>query len=195
MVGIFIFVILSSIQSIVCTDIQLQQLEKMVNNLYDTMSIVLKENVKYRKLVKDLEEKVLAQERSIRQLQEKCQLVNDSLLTESEDPSFEKNQAIVEENDINVTSIMNENLPKVNIRLGLDVGHGSHSNVAFVCTWIMICRLQALIILWYLMCHQRTQTTTTTNSLVSSPLHIRVHMSSHGHPTVLRGDSHTFRLL
>lgn len=124
MVGIFIFVILSSMQSIVCTDIQLQQLEKMVNNLYDTMSIVLKENVKYRKLVKDLEEKVLAQEGSIRLLQEKCQLVNDSLLTESEDPSFEKNQAIVEENDINVTSIMNENLPKVNIRLGLDVGHG-----------------------------------------------------------------------
>lgn len=124
MVGIFIFVILSSIQSIVCTDIQLQQLEKMVNNLYDTMSIVLKENVKYRKLVKNLEEKVLAQEGSIRQLQEKCQLVNDSLLTELEDPSFEKNQAIVEENDINVTSIMNENLPKVNIRLGLDVGHG-----------------------------------------------------------------------
>lgn len=26
---------------------------------------------------------------------------------------------------------MNENLPKVNIRLGLDAGHGSHSNVAF----------------------------------------------------------------
>lgn len=123
MVGICIFVILSSIQSIVCTDIQLQQLEKMVNNLYDTMSIVLKENVKYRKLVKDLEEKVLAQEGSIRQLQEKCQLVNDLLLTESEDPSFEKNQTIVEENDINVTSIMNENLPKVNIRLGLDVRH------------------------------------------------------------------------
>lgn len=31
--------------------------------------------------------------------------------------------------------------------------------------------------------------------LVSSPLHIRVHMSSHGHPIVFREDSHTFRLL
>lgn len=127
MIGIFIFVILSSIQSAVCTDIQLQQLEKMVNNLNDTMLIVLKENVKYKKLVKNLEEKVLAQEESIRQLQEKCQLVNDSLLRDTEDPNFEKNHAIVEENDImveeidiNVTSIMNE----INTRLGLDAGHG-----------------------------------------------------------------------
>lgn len=84
------FVILSSIQSVVCTDIQLQQLEKMVNNLHDTMLIVLKENVKYKKLVKNLEEKVLAQEESIRQLQEKCQLVNDSLLRETEDPSLKR---------------------------------------------------------------------------------------------------------
>lgn len=30
----------------------------MVNNLYDIMLIVFKENVKYRKFVKDLEEKV-----------------------------------------------------------------------------------------------------------------------------------------
>lgn len=56
----------------------------------------------------------------------------------------------------------------------------------FFRTWIMIYRLQALIILWYLMCPQRTQATTTTNSLVSSLFHTRVHMSSHGHPTVLR---------
>lgn len=124
MIGISIFVTLSSIQSVVCTDIQLQQLEKMVNNLHDTMLIVLKENVKYKKLVKNLEGKVLAQEESIRQLQEKCQLVNDSLLRGTEDPNFEKNHAIVEENDINVTSIMNENLHKVNTRLGLDAGHG-----------------------------------------------------------------------
>lgn len=96
----------------------------MVNNLHDTMLIVLKENVKYKKLVKNLEEKVLAQEESIRQLQEKCQLVNDSLLRDTEDPNFEKNQAIVEENDINVTSIMNENLHKANTRLCLDAGHG-----------------------------------------------------------------------
>lgn len=124
MIGIFIFVILSSIQSAVCTDIQLQQLENMVNNLNDTMLIVLKENVQYKKLVKNLEEKVLAQEESIRQLQEKCQLVNDSLLRDTEDPNFEKNHAIVEENDINVTSIMNENLHQINTRLGLDAGHG-----------------------------------------------------------------------
>lgn len=124
MVGIIIFVILSSIQSVDCTDIQLQQLEKMVNNLHDTMLIVLKENVKFSKLVKDLEEKVLAQEGSIRQLQEKCQLVNDSLLRDTDDPNIEKNQVIIEEMDINVTSTMNENLHKVNTRLGLDAGHG-----------------------------------------------------------------------
>lgn len=124
MVGIIIFVILSSIQSVDCTDIQLQQLEKMVNNLHDTMLIVLKENVKFSKLVKDLEEKVLAQEGSIKQLQEKCQLVNDSLLRDTEDPNIEKNQVIIEEMDINVTSTMNENLHKVNTRLGLDAGHG-----------------------------------------------------------------------
>lgn len=124
MVGIIIFVILSSIQSVDCTDIQLQQLEKMVNNLHDTMLIVLKENVKFSKLVKDLEEKVLAQEGSIKQLQEKCQLVNDSLLRDTEDPNIEKNQVIIEEMDINVTSTMNENLHKVNSRLGLDAGHG-----------------------------------------------------------------------
>lgn len=125
MVGIIIFVILSSIQSVDCTDIQLQQLEKMVNNLHDTMLIVLKENVKFSKLVKDLEEKVLAQEGSIKQLQEKCQLVNDSLLRDTEDPNIEKNQVIIEEMDINVTSTMNENLHKVNSRLGLDAGHGN----------------------------------------------------------------------
>lgn len=124
MVGIIIFVILSSIQSVDCTDIQLQQLEKMVNNLHDTMLIVLKENVKFSKLVKDLEEKVLAQEGSIKQLQEKCQLVNDSLLRDTDDPNIEKNQVIIEEMDINVTSTMNENLHKVNTRLGLDAGHG-----------------------------------------------------------------------
>lgn len=124
MVGIIIFVILSSIQSVDCTDIQLQQLEKMVNNLHDTMLIVLKENVKFSKLVKDLEEKVLAQEGSIRQLQENCQLGNDSLLRDTEDPNIEKNQVIIEEMDINVTSTMNENLHKVNSRLGLDAGHG-----------------------------------------------------------------------
>lgn len=124
MVGIIIFVILSSIQSVDCTDIQLQQLEKMVNNLHDTMLIVLKENVKFSKLVKDLEEKVLAQEGSIKQLQEKCQLVNDSLLRDTDDPNIEKNQVIIEEMDINVTSTMNENLHKVNSRLGLDDGHG-----------------------------------------------------------------------
>lgn len=124
MVGIIIFVILSSIQSVDCTDIQLQQLEKMVNNLHDTMLIVLKENVKFSKLVKDLEEKVLAQEGSIKQLQEKCQLVNDSLLRDTDDPNIEKNQVIIEEMDINVTSTMNENLHKVNTRLGLDDGHG-----------------------------------------------------------------------
>lgn len=124
MVGIIIFVILSSIQSVDCTDIQLQQLEKMVNNLHDTMLIVLKENVKFSKLVKDLEEKVLAQEGSIKQLQEKCQLVNDSLLRDTDDPNIEKNQVIIEEMDINVTSTMNENLHKVNSRLGLDAGHG-----------------------------------------------------------------------
>lgn len=125
MVGIIIFVILSSIQSVDCTDIQLQQLEKMVNNLHDTMLIVLKENVKFSKLVKDLEEKVLAQEGSIKQLQEKCQLVNDSLLRDTDDPNIEKNQVIIEEMDINVTSTMNENLHKVNTRLGLDAGHGN----------------------------------------------------------------------
>lgn len=125
MVGIIIFVILSSIQSVDCTDIQLQQLEKMVNNLHDTMLIVLKENVKFSKLVKDLEEKVLAQEGSIKQLQEKCQLVNDSLLRDTDDPNIEKNQVIIEEMDINVTSTMNENLHKVNSRLGLDAGHGN----------------------------------------------------------------------
>lgn len=125
MVGIIIFVILSSIQSVDCTDIQLQQLEKMVNNLHDTMLIVLKENVKFSKLVKDLEEKVLAQEGSIKQLQEKCQLVNDSLLRDTEDPNIEKNQVIIEEMDINVTSTMNDNLHKVNTRLGLDAGHGN----------------------------------------------------------------------
>lgn len=105
MTRIFIFVILLSLQSVDCTDIQLhvQQLEKMVNNLHDTMLIVLKENVKYSKHVKDLKEKVLAQEGSIRQLQEKCQLVNDSLPKDTEDPNFEKNQAIIEEMDINVT--------------------------------------------------------------------------------------------
>lgn len=124
MVGIIIFVILSSIQSVDCTDIQLQQLEKMVNNLHDTMLIVLKENVKFSKLVKDLEEKVLAQEGSIKQLQEKCQLVNDSLLRDTDDPNIEKNQVIIEEMDINVTSTMNENLHRVNSRLGLDAGHG-----------------------------------------------------------------------
>lgn len=124
MVGIIIFVILSSIQSVDCTDIQLQQLEKMVNNLHDTMLIVLKENVKFSKLVKDLEEKVLAQEGSIKQLQEKCQLVNDSLLRDTDDPNIEKNQVIIEEMDINVTSTMNDNLHKVNTRLGLDAGHG-----------------------------------------------------------------------
>lgn len=126
MTRIFIFVILLSIQSVDCRDIQLhvQQLEKMVNDLHDTMLIVLKENVKYSKLVKDLNEKVLAQEGSIRQLQEKCQLVNDSLPRDTEDPIFEKNQAIIEEMDINVTSAMNENLQKVNTSLGLDAGHG-----------------------------------------------------------------------
>lgn len=95
MTRIFIFVILLSIQSVDCTDIQLhvQQLEKMVNDLHDTMLIVLKENVKYSKLVKDLNEKVLAQEGSIRQLQEKCQLINDSLPRDTEDPIFEKNQS------------------------------------------------------------------------------------------------------
>lgn len=124
MVGIIIFVILSSIQSVDCTDIQLQQLEKMVNNLHDTMLIVLKENVKFSKLVKDLQEKVLAQEGSIKQLQEKCQLVNDSLLRDTDDPNIEKNQVIIEEMDVNVTSTMNENLHKVNSRLGLDAGHG-----------------------------------------------------------------------
>lgn len=67
---------------------------------------------------------MLAQEGSIKQLQEKCQLVNDSLLRDTDDPNIEKNQVIIEEMDINVTSTMNENLHKVNSRLGLDAGHG-----------------------------------------------------------------------
>lgn len=57
-----------------CTKIQLQQFEKIVSNLHDNMLLAINKNAQYKKIVKDLIEKFHDQERSIRQIQEKCQL-------------------------------------------------------------------------------------------------------------------------
>lgn len=66
----------------VCTGKQLQQLQRTVEKLQDTILSISKENAKYKMLVEDLAKKVIEQERRIGKLERKCQISNDVLSEE-----------------------------------------------------------------------------------------------------------------
>lgn len=66
----------------VCTGKQLQQLQRTVEKLQDTILSISKENAKYKILVEDLAKKVIEQERRIGKLERKCQISNDVLSEE-----------------------------------------------------------------------------------------------------------------
>lgn len=72
--------IFSSMQ--VCTGKQLQQLQRTVEKLQDTILSISKENAKYKILVEDLAKKVIEQERRIAKFERKCQINNDVLSDE-----------------------------------------------------------------------------------------------------------------
>lgn len=72
--------IFSSMQ--VCTGKQLQQLQRTVEKLQDTILSISKENAKYKILVEDMAKKVIEQERRIGKLERKCQISNDVLSEE-----------------------------------------------------------------------------------------------------------------
>lgn len=66
----------------VCTGKQLQQLQRTVEKLQDTILSISKENAKYKILVEDLAKKVIEQERQIGKFERKCQISNDVLSEE-----------------------------------------------------------------------------------------------------------------
>lgn len=72
--------IFSSMQ--VCTGKQLQQLQRTVEKLQDTILSISKENAKYKILVEDMAKKVIEQERRIGKFERKCQISNDVLSEE-----------------------------------------------------------------------------------------------------------------
>ena len=69
-----LLVILSSIQSVRCTENRMEQLERIVGKLQDTILLVSKDNVKYKRLVEDLELKVNKQEERIGTLEKGCKI-------------------------------------------------------------------------------------------------------------------------
>lgn len=50
-------------------------------------------------------------------------MVKTSLPRDTDDPSFEKNHAIIEGMDINIKLTMDENLHKINKRFGPETAH------------------------------------------------------------------------
>lgn len=66
----------------VCTGKQLQQLQRTVEKLQDTILSISKENAKYKILVEDMAKKVIEQERRIGKFERKCQISNDVLSEE-----------------------------------------------------------------------------------------------------------------
>lgn len=65
-------IMLFSIQVHVCTGKQLQQLQRTVEKLHNTILSISTENTKYKMLVEDLAEKMIIQERRIGELERKC---------------------------------------------------------------------------------------------------------------------------
>lgn len=63
----------------VCTGKQLQQLQRTVEKLHNTILSISTENTKYKMLVEDLAEKMIIQERRIGELERKCKISNDGL--------------------------------------------------------------------------------------------------------------------
>lgn len=59
------------IQSVVCTDSHLQKLERIVEKLQDTVLSVSTENAKYKKMIEDLTEKDIDQEKRLENLEKK----------------------------------------------------------------------------------------------------------------------------
>lgn len=81
MIGTICFLIIfPSIQ--VCKGKQLQQLQRTVEKLQDTILSMSRENAKYRILVEDLVGKMIEQERRIGELERKCKISNDFLSEE-----------------------------------------------------------------------------------------------------------------
>lgn len=81
MIGTICFLIIfPSIQ--VCKGKQLQQLQRTVEKLQDTILSMFRENAKYRILVEDLVGKMIEQERRIGELERKCKISNDFLSEE-----------------------------------------------------------------------------------------------------------------
>ena len=69
-----LLVILSSIQSVRCTENRLEKLERIVGKLQDTISMLSKDNANYKRLVEDLELKVNKQEKRIGALEKGCKI-------------------------------------------------------------------------------------------------------------------------
>lgn len=65
------------IQSMVCMDSHLQNLERMEEKLPDTVLSISSENAKYKRIVEDLTEKVFDQEKRLEYLEKNCKKDDD----------------------------------------------------------------------------------------------------------------------
>lgn len=64
------------IPAVVCTDSHLQNLERMVEKLQDTVLSVSTQNAKYQKIIEGLTEKVFDQEKRLENLEKNCKKDN-----------------------------------------------------------------------------------------------------------------------
>ena len=69
-----LLVILYSIQFVKCTENRLEQLERIVGKLQDTIFMLSKDNANYKRLVEDLKFKVNEQEERIGALEKGCKI-------------------------------------------------------------------------------------------------------------------------
>lgn len=116
----------------VCTGKQLQQLQRTVEKLQDTILSISKKNAKYKILVEDLAKKVIEQERRIGKLERKCQISNDVLSEEYTNNSKRAENNLENDQDDKRLDSKKSTLPGQVLQLGqprraIDTGKGHFS--------------------------------------------------------------------
>lgn len=117
------------IQSVVCTDSHLQKLERIVEKLQDTVLSVSTENAKYKKMIEDLTEKDIDQEKRLENLEKKFKK-DDNFFPEMKSDktgvvqNLSNDHPFVEGLDAKKTMPLVRNLRKTPSRRVATPGHG-----------------------------------------------------------------------
>lgn len=126
-------IMLFSIQVHVCMGKQLQQLQRTVEKLHNTILSISTENTKYKMLVEDLAEKMIIQERRIGELERKCKISNDGLSEEYTNKSTDS-ENLENYHDVKRVDSKKSTLPGQVLKLAQSrraIHSGRNLNVAF----------------------------------------------------------------